>query len=96
MDVKELFDDNQLTRGEMFYGLCKALEDLPEEALEKLLADVLKNSGATEEEVENLAIGFSHLRDQYEAEEEYKEKIIEPAEEAFNKIDIPFCIKGFD
>lgn len=101
MDVKEIFEDNPHTRGELFYKLYKKFSDMESEELVDIYANVLNQLTDDDKKdlIENelvLASLFLALADQYEKEEEYNEQVIEPAYEEFNKKEPPIEIFGFD
>jgi len=100
MDVKEIFEDNPHTRGELFYKLYKKFSKMESEELVDIYAKVLDQLTDDDKKdvIENefvLASLFLALADQYDKEEEYKEKVLDPAGEVFDQVP-SIKIAGFD
>lgn len=95
MDVKELFEDNPYTRGKMFYDIFNTLKDLPEEQLLKLYEDIKNNNEELEEKSTEISCLFLGLYDQYRKEDEYREKVLDPAIEKLEEINPSVKISGF-
>jgi len=97
MDVKEIFEDNPHTRGQMFYNIYEELKNRSEEEILELFEKVKEAiPDELKDKTYEIACIFEGLHDQYKQEEIYKEHVLDPCNERLTDLSPPIYIKGFE
>lgn len=89
------------SKSDTFYAVYNAINDMTDEQKEKLLRDIIfslpdEDRDFVEENLGNIACYYQAHYDELKKEQEYHEKVLQPAFDKFNELEKSIHIAGFE